>query len=259
MNARSPDRRAFRSGAGFTLVELLVVIAIIALLAALLLPSLSQAKVRAQLIQCSGNLRQLGIASQVYAGDHSDTLPGDWWGQGLFFASALQPYVGAAPVAAGQEKDRNALYESFGRVRVYHCPGLRAPAGDEPYALAYTINAIDFSQYAADGTYHAAHSYRLASLPRDLTHLAYLVEVNTLGNPGPRDFSHYDISSWADPTFGPAGVTNQFPRMIAANDRRHAGRTAVVFHDGHTELDALSPRQLPFQLFNPLDPDSSRQ
>ena len=60
---------------GFTLIELLVVIAIIAILAALLLPALAHAKVKAQGIQCMSNLKQLQLAEQMYPDDNLQVLP----------------------------------------------------------------------------------------------------------------------------------------------------------------------------------------
>jgi prepilin-type N-terminal cleavage/methylation domain-containing protein/prepilin-type processing-associated H-X9-DG protein len=75
---------ARRSRAAFTLIELLVVIAIIAILAAILFPVFAQAREKARQSACLSNLKQIGMALQMYTQDYDETIPssktyGAWW------------------------------------------------------------------------------------------------------------------------------------------------------------------------------------
>jgi prepilin-type N-terminal cleavage/methylation domain-containing protein len=75
VSARPATKASAKSSRGFTLIELLVVIAIIAILAAMLLPALSSAKMKAKQIQCASNLKQLTLSCFMYVNDSSRFLP----------------------------------------------------------------------------------------------------------------------------------------------------------------------------------------
>ncbi len=95
MDRKAPFERARRRrGLGFTLIELLVVIAIIALLMAILMPSLSRARKQARAIACKSNLKHWGLIFKMYTDDNDAKFYGAWstTQQGHVWIGALRSY-----------------------------------------------------------------------------------------------------------------------------------------------------------------------
>jgi prepilin-type N-terminal cleavage/methylation domain-containing protein/prepilin-type processing-associated H-X9-DG protein len=124
---RSKRAGAVSAGPAFTLIELLVVIAIIAILAALLLPALATAKAKAWRIQCTSQMKQLGLGFNLFVDDHDDRYPpagyGTTAGQ-LSWDSWIHRYVGGT---ASEADLITGLTPTAVSPRIVKCPGDRIP------------------------------------------------------------------------------------------------------------------------------------
>jgi prepilin-type N-terminal cleavage/methylation domain-containing protein len=163
LRIRRRPRRAF------TLIELLVVVAIISLLLALLLPSLERAKALARRSTCAMNIRNLGLATTMYATDNFQWLPPGFhgncldplgWGEYLFYAYEESPghgwmNLGLLHATGLRDSYRRTQYGIEGGM--FFCPSQETPkyrlADSEPWPT------FDYKNWAPLGVIHCKSSY----------------------------------------------------------------------------------------------------
>src|ERR1022692_2277795 len=156
----------------FTLIELLVVIAIIAILAAMLLPALSNAKAKAQAINCLSSIRQWGIALQLSATDNNDAIPRDGTDSGGQYGvdtgattgpgspqdanawfNVLPPVVASQPLSfyASQPGGNAHLKFPFPGngvgTKLWHCPSIRLGGGENQSGSFLPQEGFGFFSY----------------------------------------------------------------------------------------------------------------
>jgi len=257
-------------GRAFTLIELLVVIAIIAVLAAILLPALSRARMQAQGIQCLNNTRQLTQAWLLYAHEHDDRLPYNDGMAGKSFRTDLNwvNNVMTWGVSGPLDSDNTnlatitdaSLGPFSGSTEIYRCPAddvlsaAQRAAGWDARIRSYSMNAMvgDAGDFSTNG-YNVNNPgytqfFKVTQIPQPVEIFVFLDEHPDSINDGyflERDY----YPEWHD-----------LPASY------HNDTTAFSFADGHSTMhrwikpNTLRPPQpnipyLPIALFPPADPN----
>ena len=248
-----------RRHTGFALIELLVVISIIALLMGILMPALSRARKQARDVCCLSNLKQLGIALQMYAQEYDDFIPRALDNQQARWILVFMPFLG--------EQYRGV--EDYRKVDIYQCPSFPTTGAGSNGArnieqtVDYVVNAWDMD----DPGLSSGNRGRQENDPTRLhavkqtSQRIYLAD-NEAGawRPVVRDRNQLDLASnlnlldvWSTAHLASSEQTGSgnLTRRVARDRHRGSGCNNLFF-DGHAEW--LKPQENTARYWCGVDP-----
>ncbi len=209
----------------FTLIELLVVIAIIALLMAILMPALNRAKEQARAVSCRANLKQIGIAAQMYADAWNDKIPRGAWSQ-----APIPWFVLFLPYLSHQQN-----IPDYRSVKIHRCPSYP----DKEQTVCFVVNNWDWVDYTEGKEYREKEYIRLTTY-KHLDWTVYLADnedgpwreiVRQAGDVAGRYVDMYLKTHMASSEDEPA-TQGELGRRIARD--RHGNGYNVLYFDWHS-------------------------
>jgi prepilin-type N-terminal cleavage/methylation domain-containing protein len=238
----SGKRRGENAAPAFSLIELMVVIVMIAIMAALLLPVLSKARLQSAAASCLDNQKQLAAALHMYTEDNADRIvqiadyntgreiypAGGFWGGPQPGPSNWANAAQALAAAQAGLRDSNAFYYYCNNTGSYHCPAdtrtARVPSPDNPNGWAYDSYSRtqnlggepDFDYWGAKATYTKMSAILQPGATFSLIEAA--------------DWHGYNVGTWAV-FWSDDGFEWEDPPALS-----HLRNSSVGFADGHAIL-----------------------
>jgi prepilin-type N-terminal cleavage/methylation domain-containing protein/prepilin-type processing-associated H-X9-DG protein len=230
---RGPSR-AGSVRTGFTLIELLVVIAIIAILAAILFPVFAQARAAARRTQCISNMKQIGTALLMYAGDYDETLP---WStssaqSGWTWYQSVDPYIKTGVGRNGTTIKPFWLCPDWDNKAVARQPG--DPDPPAPVATPHISRS-----YGSNGNLMPTYTSALGWFPGHITGLAEIEApasvVLSTHTVGARTMTGGDDWTSGCTGFEAFMGTHQKSSDYCAGRYRHNFGSVYLLADGHAK------------------------